>query len=46
MWAERVVDGMRSGLRKFEGNSSEFDTLYANIAQSMEKVVQPAIITG
>jgi hypothetical protein len=46
MWAGMVVDGMRSGLRRFEGNSTDFDVLYANIAQSMEKVVQAAIITG
>jgi hypothetical protein len=41
-----AVDGMWSGLRRFEGNSTDFDALYANIAQSMEKVVQGAIITG
>jgi hypothetical protein len=40
------VDGMWSGLRRFEVNSTDFDALYANIAQSMEKVVQAAIITG
>lgn len=43
----KIVSGMRSCLRKFEGDSTEsFDEIYDRIAGSMEKCLKTALILG
>jgi hypothetical protein len=44
---QKIVDGMRGRLRKFEaGSACDFDMLYSKIPASMVEVVQLAVVTG